>query len=90
MSTTATVSMLFALRACVLICVDRQPGEWFSVARICQHVGALQGPAVERVRNVLQQLTESGQVQHASAAGVDFYGVGCDGVPVPQPEAAKA
>lgn len=84
MSCTATISVQMALRACVLIFVDGQPGEWFSVARIARHVGAQREPAIERVRNVLQQLTDSGQVQHARAAGIDFYGVRCEGQPVPQ------
>lgn len=88
MSCTATISLQLALRACVLIYIDGQPGEWFSLARIAQHVGAVREPAIERVRNVLQQLSDSGQVQHASAAGISYYGVRCEGRPVPTVERA--
>lgn len=68
-----------ALRATVLLFIDRQPGEWLSVERIRQHVEVRE----ERVRNVLQQLADTNQVQHARRDGVDLYGVRCEGFVVP-------
>lgn len=69
----------FALRACVLLYIDARPGEWIAIERIRAHLGT----SVERVQHCCTQLVEANQLQHATAGGTAFYGVRCEGQPVP-------
>lgn len=73
----------FALRACVTLRLQARQGEWVPLHDLQAHLGCSSPAMTERLRHVCEQLVEAGHAHQARRDGVDFYGVGTEGVALP-------
>lgn len=65
-----------ALKALILITCDGRKGEWVSLAALADRLGV----ATHHVHTAAAELTEANQVQHAVVGGMNYWGVGVEGV----------
>ena len=69
----------FALRACVQVLLEQNSGIWHTAG----FLKAATGCPIDRVRNVLQQLVDSGAAHMATVGGIEHFGIGVEGTPLP-------
>ena len=61
----------FALKASVLIAIDRRAGEWLTVEQIASHLGV----SSERVRPICTELAAQAQLHQCLSDGQAVYGI---------------